>query len=60
MTTLTATYCTFCEALRKFGRKIATGLEIAGHARAADELARMGYHEEAKNCILRIKELKAE
>ena len=58
MTTLTATYCAFCEALRNFGRKVIETFEIAGQARAAAELARMGYHEEAKNCILRIKELK--
>lgn len=33
--------------------------EVAGYARAAAELTRLGYHAEAKNCILQIAKIKA-
>ena len=32
--------------------------EIMGYSKAAAELARLGYHEEAKNCMMQIKNLK--
>lgn len=32
--------------------------EIAGYARAARELTRLGYHTEAKKCMMMIKELR--
>lgn len=32
--------------------------EIMGYSRAAAHLASMGLHEEAKNCMMQIKELK--
>ena len=60
MSTLAQTYwtytCKFCEVIRKafyvaFVGLIAMG-ESAGRARAAAELSRMGYHEEAKNIML--------
>lgn len=41
-----------------FGRGLMRTFEIAGYARAASELARLGYHEEAKNCMMQIKKLK--
>lgn len=60
MSTLAQTYwtytCKFCEVVRKalftaFIAVIAFG-ESAGRARAAAELSRQGYHEEAKNLML--------
>ena len=60
MSTLAQTYwtytCKFCDAIRKvlmtaFVAVIAFG-ESAGRARAASELARMGYHEAAKELML--------
>jgi hypothetical protein len=60
MSTLAQTYwtytCKFCEAVRKalylgFVGLIAFG-ESAGRARAAAELHRQGYTEEAKNLML--------
>ena len=32
-------------------------LIVAGHSRAAAELTRMGYHEEAKRCMMEISKL---
>lgn len=32
--------------------------EVAGYSRAASNLARLGYHEEAKRCMMEIKKLK--
>ena len=34
--------------------------EVAGYARAAAELARLGYIEESKACMMQIKKLKNE
>jgi len=60
MSTLAQTYwtytCKFCEVIRKafyvaFVGLIAMG-ESAGRARAAAELSRQGYHQEAKNLML--------
>lgn len=60
MSTLAQTYwtytCKFCDVIRKafyvaFVGLIAFG-ESAGRARAASELARMGYYDEAKNLML--------
>jgi len=60
MSTLAQTYwtytCKFCEVIRKafyvaFVGLIAFG-ESAGRARAANELARQGYYEEAKALML--------
>lgn len=33
--------------------------EVAGYARAAAELARLGYYEESKACMMQIKNIKA-
>jgi len=60
MSTLAQTYwtytCKFCDAVRKalyvaFVSVIAFG-ESAGRARAANELARQGYYDEAKALML--------
>jgi hypothetical protein len=60
MSTLAQTYwtytCKFCEVIRKafyvaFVGLIALG-ESAGRARAASELSRQGYHDEAKALML--------
>ena len=60
MSTLAQTYwtytCKFCEVIRKafyiaFVGLIAFG-ESAGRARAASELSRQGYHDEAKALML--------
>lgn len=53
MTTLTATYCAFCDALRNFGKRFIRALERSGTRRAAEELARMGYHKEAREILKR-------
>jgi hypothetical protein len=61
MSTLAQTYwtftCKFCNVIRNalftaFVAVVAFG-ESAGRARAASELARMGYYEEAKALMLR-------
>jgi len=55
--TLSTYYCAFCAAVAKFANKTFTGIintfESLGCARAASELARMGYHKEAKALMLR-------
>jgi len=40
------------------GKGFMTFVEIAGYARAATELARHGYYEEAKNCMMQVKRLR--
>ena len=54
--TISTYYCTFCEAVKTFAIKFGKGFmafaESAGRARAANELARMGMHKEAKALML--------
>lgn len=60
MSTLAQTYwtytCKFCEVIRKAFYVVFVGMiaftESAGRARAASELSRQGYYEEAKNLML--------
>ena len=58
MTTVTIStyYCTFCEAVKtraiKFGKGFINITESIGRARAAAELSRMGYQDEAKALML--------
>jgi hypothetical protein len=56
-TTLNTYYCAICASIAKFANKTFTGIintfESLGRARAAGELARMGYHKEAKALMLR-------
>lgn len=40
------------------GKKIMTHIEIIGYARAAAHLSSYGMHEEAKYCVLQIRNLK--
>ena len=49
---------TFKNPLAGFFRGIQRSLTIAGHARAAAELSRMGYHAEAKAIMMELKNLK--
>ena len=53
-------YCTFCAAVAKFAKKTFTKtiniFEAIGTARAASQLAQMGYHDLAKNLMLQGKE----
>jgi len=64
MSTLAQTYwtytCKFCEVIRKAFYVAFVGLmafgESAGRARAANELARQGYYDEAKALMLLPKE----
>lgn len=41
-----------------FFKGLNTTFEILGYSRAAAELARLGYQEEAKNCMMQIAKLK--
>lgn len=56
MTTLVLN--TIVNPFRGFGRGFWNFCEVAGYARAASELARLGYYEESKACMMRLKELK--
>jgi len=42
-----------------FGKALFRTFEIIGYARAVEELHRLGYHEEARNCALTLITLKA-
>lgn len=44
--------------LGRFWQKFNTFCEIVGYSRAASHLASMGYHEEAKNCMMQVKRLR--
>ena len=52
MTTLTATYCAFCDIVARAFKKVIETFETIGRARAAAELTRQGYYEEAKRLML--------
>jgi hypothetical protein len=52
MTTMNVYYCTFCSWLSRRLDGIYATLESVGAARAASQLARMGYHEQAKALML--------
>ena len=43
----------------RFWKGIQNSLVIAGHVRAAAELARMGYHKESKAVMMELKNLRA-
>ena len=55
MTTITAYYCSFCEAVNRFFAKTINYCERRGTYRAAAELTRQGFHKEAKDLMLSIK-----
>ena len=50
---------TIVNPFRGFGRGFWNFCEVAGYARAASELARLGLHEEAKNCMMQIQRLRS-
>ena len=52
MTTLTSTYCAFCDIVARASKKVIETFETIGYARAAAELTRQGYYEEAKRLML--------
>ena len=45
------------ELINMFSHLLRTA-EIIGHSRAASELTRMGYHEEAKRVMMNLKDLR--
>lgn len=60
-TTLTYTYtyyCKFCDAVAKMFNKMIKVTETMGYARAASQLAQMGYHKEAKDIMMQLKRIK--
>jgi len=57
MTTLVMN--TIVNPFRGFGRGFWNFCEVAGYARAASELSRLGLHEEAKNCMMQIKKIRS-
>ena len=48
---LSQTYCAFCDAVAEKLNKLSDVTESIGRARAANALAHMGYHEEAKKVM---------
>lgn len=56
MTTLVSNYV--FSPLSGLWSSIERTMMIAGHSRAAAELARQGYHEEAKRCMLELTKLR--
>ena len=55
MNTITLYYCSFCESVNNFFKKLVTLGEVAGTYRAATQLANMGYHKEAKALMMSLK-----
>jgi len=45
--------------LSGFWSRFGNFCEVAGYSRAAAHLASLGYHEEAKHCMMEIKKIKA-
>jgi len=56
MSSLTLYYCSFCEAVSRTMAKLINYCETVGTYRAASELARQGFHKEAKALITQQKE----
>ena len=57
MTALVQTY--IANPFTGFARGFWNFCEVAGYARAASELSRMGLHKEAKACMMQVKALKS-
>ena len=53
-----ATATTYISNKPSFWRRVMIAFEVIGYARAASELARQGYHKEAKACMMKVKELR--
>jgi hypothetical protein len=45
--------------LHGFWKGVQRFVEVAGYARAAAELSRLGYYKEAKACMMQIQKLKS-
>lgn len=45
--------------LQGFWRGLQNFVEVAGYARAAAELHRLGYYKEAKHCMMQVKNIRA-
>lgn len=56
MTAITMNYVV--NPLAGIGRGIMHFAEVAGYARAAAELSRLGYYAEAKHCMMQVKNLR--
>ena len=54
-----ATASTYISNRPSFWEQVKITFEIIGYSRAAAELARQGLHNEAKFCMMQIKDLKA-
>ena len=57
MTAITMNYVV--NPLQVFARGVWNFCEVAGYARAAAELSRMGLHKEAKACMMQVKNIRA-
>jgi len=44
--------------ISRFWQGVKTTCEIIGYSRAASHLATLGYHKEAKNCMMQVAKLK--
>lgn len=49
---------TIVNPLQGLGRGIWNFCEVAGYARAAAELTRLGYYAEAKACMMQVKKIR--
>ena len=57
MNTITLYYCSFCDSVNNFFRKLIELGEVAGTYRAASQLSSMGYNKEAKELIMSLKKV---
>ena len=57
MTAITMNYVV--NPLHGFWEGVKNFVEVAGYARAAAELSRLGYYKEAKACMMQIQKLKS-
>lgn len=62
MSTLVISYTVnpIWSGLKRIGKSFYAFMEMAQYARAASELARLGYHKEAKNAMMQYKNIKQE
>ena len=57
MTAITMNYVV--NPLQGFWKGVKNFVEVAGYARAAAELSRLGYYEEARRCMMQVKNIRA-
>lgn len=57
MTAITMNYVV--SPLQGFWKGVQRFVEVAGYARAAAELSRLGYYKEAKACMMQVKQIRA-